>query len=180
MSIRLIAFAALLASVPAFADDAGFFVAGSAGHVSATTHTLPGTTASDGDTTWALGGGYRFNRYIGIEAGYRDYGKLKTQSGAAWSTADLTGWTYGGFVAYPVTDAVELTARAGWNRWQSEWKQSNGTSGTLNGTEPYWGVGAAWTFAPKVSAVLNWTRFKSASVSTDDADVMELGLQYRF
>lgn len=175
-----ITIAALLASAPAFAADAGFFAAGSAGHVSAKTHTLPGTTASDGDTTWAVGGGYRFNRYAGIEAGYRDYGKLKTQSGAAWSTADLTGWTYGGVVAYPVMDAVELTARAGWNRWQSEWKQSNGTSGTNTGTEPYWGVGASWTFAPKVAAVLNWTRFKSADQNTDDADAIEVGLQYLF
>jgi len=86
-----ITIATLLASAPAFADDAGGFVAGSAGHVSAKTHTLPGTTASDGDTTWALGGGYRFNRYIGIEEAYRDYGQLKTQATGAWSTADLPG-----------------------------------------------------------------------------------------
>ena len=180
MNLKPFALATLLASVPAFADDAGFFMTASVGNVSAKTHTLPGTTANYDDTTWVLGGGYRFNRYIGIEADYRDYGQLKTQSIASWSAGDLTGWTYGGFVAYPVTDSVDLIARAGWNRWQSDWKQSNGTSGTNSGTEPYWGVGAAWTFAPKVSAVLNWTRFKSADQNTDDADAIEVGLQYRF
>lgn len=180
MHLKMIAASLALAAAPAFAADSGFFVAGSAGRVHAKTDTAPGTSANDSYPAWAIGGGYRFNQYVGLEANYRDYGQLKTQSGVAWSTADLTGWTYGGFVAYPVTDTIELTARAGWNRWQSEWRHSTGASGTLNGTEPYWGAGLSYSVTPKAAIGANWTRFKSAYASTDDADLFEIGLQYRF
>ena len=180
MNLKPLAVVALLVAAPAFADDSGFFVAGSAGRVYADTRTAPGFSANDSYTTWALGGGYRFNRYVGIEASYRDFGRLKVDGPASWSAGDLTGWEYGGFVAYPVTDAIDLIARAGWNRWQSEWKNSSGGSGTNRGTEPYFGVGASWAFDKRMVAVLNWTRYNSASVSTDDADMVEIGLQYRF
>lgn len=181
MNLKLLVVVAMLASSPAFAADTGFFVAGSAGQVHAKTTTTPGFSANDSYSTWALGGGYRFNQYFGIEASYRDYGSLKVDGpGGAWSRGNLTGWTYGGLVAYQVTDTIELTARAGWNRWQSDWKNSGGGSGTNHGTEPYYGIGAAWVFDNRMAAVLNVTRFKSAYASTDDADVFEIGLQYRF
>ncbi len=180
MHLKMIVASLALVAAPAFAADSGFFVAGSAGRGYATTNTAPGTSANDSFSTWAIGGGYRFNQYVGLEANYRDYGQLKTQSGVAWSTADLTGWTYGGFVAYPVADAIELTARAGWNRWQSEWQHSTGASGTLNGTEPYWGAGLSYSVTPKAAIGANWTRFKSAYASTEDADLFEISLQYRF
>ncbi len=180
MRLKIIAVSLALVAAPAFAADSGFFVAGSAGQVHAKTATAPGFSANDSYTTWALGGGYRFNRYAGIEASYRDFGRLKVEGAGAWSQGDLTGLEYGGFVAYPVTDAIDLIARAGWNRWQSEWKNSSGGSGTNRGTEPYFGVGASWAFDKRMAAVLNWTRFNSASNSTDDADMIEVGLQYRF
>ena len=167
-------------AVPAVAQDSGPFISASAGRVHAKTDTAPGFSANDSYTTWALGGGYRFNRYAGIEASYRDFGRLKVEGAGAWSQGDLTGLEYGVFVAYPVTDAIDLIARAGWNRWQSDWKNSSGGSGTNRGTEPYFGVGASLAFDKRMAAVLNWTRFNSASNSTDDADMIEVGLQYRF
>lgn len=180
MHLKMIAASLVLATAPAFAADSGFFVAGSAGRVHAKTDTAPGFSANDSYTTWALGGGYRFNRYAGIEASYRDFGRLKVESAGAWSQGDLTGWEYGGFVAYPVTVTIDLIARAGWNRWQSEWKNSSGGSGTNHGTETYFGVGASWAFDKRMAAVLNWTRFNSADSNTHDADMIEVGLQYQF
>lgn len=180
MNMKPLVVVAMLSSVPAFAADSGIFVAGSAGRVHAKTTTAPGFSANDSYSTWALGGGYRFNQYFGIEASYRDFGRLKIEGPASWSYGDLTGWTYGGFVAYPMTETIDLMARAGWNRWQSEWKNSTGGSGSNRGTEPYFGIGAAWAFDKRMAAVLNWTRFNSASASTDDADMIEVGLQYRF
>lgn len=181
MNLKPLVVVAMLASAPVFAADSGFFVAGSVGRVHAQTTTAPGFSANDSYSTWAIGGGYRFNQYVGLEASYRDFGSLKVDGpGGSWSRGDLTGLEYGGFVAFPVTDNIELTARAGWNRWQSDWKNSGGGSGTNRGTEPYYGIGAAWAFDKRMSAVLNWTRFNSADSNTNDADMIEVGLRYRF
>jgi hypothetical protein len=34
------------------------------------------TSCEDSDTSWKLLGGYRFNRYIGVEASYVDWGEV--------------------------------------------------------------------------------------------------------
>ena len=196
-------------------------MSGSVGHARASTDVPAGYSVNDTDTTWALGGGYRFNRYFGIEGGYRDFGKRSIQGGSTFnnvmlhitrsganiplnfgtvassdrSTADITAWTLGGLVAYPLTESVELTARAGWFRWRSEWSASgrtawtdgvttgsetNSASGTNTGTQPYFGAGFSYSVFRNAAVSLNWTRFKSASNITDDADTLDLGLTYRF
>lgn len=180
MNLKPFALAALLASVPAFADDAGFFVTGSAGHVSAKTHTLPGTTASDGDTTWALGG------WVSLQSVYRHRGSLprlrETQNAIrrrlehrrsdrldVWRLCRLPGHgcrrTHGTGWLESLAVGVEAIERD--KRNQQRHRAILGRRRCMD-------------IRPKVAAVLNWTRFKSASVSTDDAGVVELGLQYRF
>ena len=64
------------------------------------------------------------------------------------------------------------------------WSYSPGIHGsktsTGTGTDTYWGVGAAYLLDKQLSAVLNWTQFKSPSSNVKDGSVMEVGLQYRF
>jgi hypothetical protein len=180
MHMKIIAASLVLIVTPVFADDAGFFMAGSAGRIHANTDVAPGFSANDSYSTWALGGGYKANRYVGVEGSYRDLGRRKVEGFGVWRRDDLTGWTYGGFVAYPMTDDVELTARGGWIRWRSEWTNSVGNGGTDTGTELYWGVGATWMLDARMSAVLNWMKFNSPSAYTDDARMVEVGFQYKF
>lgn len=212
---------ALLTCAYAHAQDSGFFLSGSIGHTKASTSVPSGYSASDSDTSWTLGGGYRLNRNFGIEGGYRDFGRRAVQGGGSFnnvmlhitrsganiplnfgtvtsshrSTADITACTLGGVVAYPVTESIELTARAGWYRWRSKWQATGGTtwtdgvtasgetinaSGTNTGTEPYFGAGFSYSLSGNSAISLNWTRFKSASGITDDADALDVGLTYRF
>lgn len=214
------AFAVLTCS-HAHAQDSGFFLSGSIGHVKAGTSAPSGFSASDSDTTLAFGGGYRFNRFFGVEGSYRDFGRRSIQGGSNFNnvmlhitrsgtsiplnfgtvtnsdrnTADITAWTAGGFFSYPVTEVIELTARAGWFRWRSEWSASGRTawsdgvttgsetisaSGTNTGTQPYWGAGISCSLSNNTAIGLNWMRFKSASSITDDADTLDVGLTYRF
>ena len=98
-------------------------------------------------------------------------------------TADetSTAWTFGGLASCPLTERVDLLARAGWFWWKT--KANNAAAGyhaENTGTEPYWGAGVSYTMTPKAAISANWTRFKSAYASTDDADVFEIGMQYRF
>lgn len=182
MSARnAIAFAVALASMPAFAQDDGPFISASVGQLRTSFNNLPANfTANETSTAWAIGGGYRFNQYVGLEAGYRDFGKLETRGPTTTQTKG-TAWTFGGLAAYPLTERVDLLARAGWFRWKT--KADNAAAGyhaENTGTEPYWGAGLSYTMTPKAAISANWTRFKSAYASTDDADVFEIGLQYRF
>lgn len=172
---------AALVAMPAMAQDNGPFISASAGQLRASYNGIPANfTADETSATWALGGGYRFNQYAGLEAGYRDFGK-RAVSGTTTTTTSGTAWTYGGFVSYPLADQVEITAKAGWYRWKT--KADNMALDyheTNTGTEPYWGAGMSYSVTPKASIGASWTRFNSASDSTDDADMIEVSLQYRF
>ena len=216
--------AILLYCNAAFAEDHGLFINASAGHVtvkSISPNNAPGVHEDNTSTSWALGGGYRFNQYVGIEAGYRDFERREigqdftfidvmlhitrsganiplnfgTVSGHSKNTADITAWTVGGFAAYPLTQSVDVTARAGWYRWRSKWSANSTTSwsdgvtvgsevisasGTNNGTQPYCGAGLSYSFTKAAALSMNWTRFKSASSNTNDAEVFDVGMSFRF
>jgi hypothetical protein len=211
----------LLHCSASLASETGFFVNASAGRATAHTVAPSGWSANDADTSWSVGGGYRINRYFGVEGGYRDFGSRNIQGGNTFSnvmlhitrsganiplnfgtvssqsrsTADVTAWTVGGFAAYPLTQSVDVTARAGWFRWRSKWSASSviswsdgvtvgsesiAASGTNTGTEPYWGAGLSYSINKATTLGLNWTRFKSASSNTNDADVFDVGVSFRF
>jgi OmpA-like transmembrane domain len=55
---------------------------------------LTGSGLHDHDVAWALSAGYRFNRYLGLEAGFLDLGQLKglvsDHSGATNAQAELS------------------------------------------------------------------------------------------
>ncbi len=177
----LAVFFSITATAPTLAQDAGPFISATTGQLHSSANNLPANfTADDTSTSWALGGGYRFNQYVGIEAGYRDFGKMEIR-GPTTTTTKGTAWTYGGFISYPLADRWEIAARAGWFRWQTE--VNNATlnyHATHTGTEPYWGTRLAYSVSKTTALSLNWMRFKSAAASRDDADVIEVGLQYRF
>lgn len=181
MIFKRIIFLATLASMPAFAQDSGPFISASVGQLRTSFNGLPANfSADDTSTSWAIGGGYRFNKYLGLDAGYRDFGKLATH-GPTTTTTKGTAWTFGGLASYPLTESVDLVARAGWYRWKAKADNMALNYHAENtGTEPYWGAGLSYAVTPKASIGANWTRFKSAYASADDADVFELGLQYRF
>jgi hypothetical protein len=193
MKLTKIAISLMLASLSSFVvaqDSSGFFVQGAVGRSNTSYNTLPqGYTGQTADTTWTLGGGYRFNENFGVESSYRNLGSLKITANTAGgltggATGDVSAWTAGGFAALPLGSNFELTARGGWYSWRMSeaWSYSSGVHGskTSTGTDTYWGVGAAYLLDKQLSAVLNWTQFKSPSSNVKDGSVIEMGLQYRF
>lgn len=167
-----------------------FFMNGAVGRSNTSYNTLPqGYTGQTADTAWTIGGGYRLNENFGVEAAYRDLGSLKITANTAsgltgGDTGDASAWTAGGFASLPVATNFELTARAGWYSWRMNeaWSYSSGVHGskTSTGTDPYWGVGAAYILDKQLAVALNWTQFKSPSSNVKDASVIEVGLQYKF
>ncbi len=168
----------------------GYFLQGTLGRSKLTYLAMQnGYTGQTSDTTGSIGGGYRFDDYFGLETAYRNFGSLKI---TANTSGGLTGsdvgyvkaFTAGGFVALPLGSSFELTARAGWRRWQmkEEWQYSTGLNGnqTIVGTDGYGGVGISFPLHKNLKTVINVTRFKSPSVNVKTGGEVEIGLQYRF
>ena len=180
-TFRFFAFAILLLTIQSHAESVGPFLSLQAGHLR-TSFTAPaGTSADEPNRSWAVGGGYRFNQYTGIEGGFRDFGTLNL-SGSQIVTSKMSGWSYGAFAAYPLSNTFEALVRAGWIAGKIE---STNTTYSLNKTtwrtEPYWGFGMAWHIDQRVSLGINWTRFNSSDIaSAADPVVTEIDVRYRF
>lgn len=139
-------------SSSAFAADEGFYVEATVGNQKANipSFSVAGLTKKDSDTTYALGVGYNFNKYFGLEAGYQDLGKVAYSwtgagtatfgpdtfvgSGAAELSAKVHGDYVGATASFPIDDHFSVNGRAGWLHWQADATFSASASGTLNGT----------------------------------------------
>lgn len=155
---------ALAAAAPlAVASDSGFYVDASVGQMNATMPTIPlaGATNDNSDTTYAIGGGYRFNEYFGAEVGYQDLGGVSSSwtgagtvnvlgnvivgTGAVSYTAKVDGFYFGPTLSYPVNEQFSIDARAGFYRWEARENLLMTAAGTFNGTAFAAGASASAT-----------------------------------
>lgn len=142
-------------SLAANAADNGFFVEGGAGRSIAKLGNTAGLNVTDSDTTWLLGAGYNFNKYVGVEVGYRELGIAKASaSGAVTGTlygapfsatgtfsasADADGVYVGPVFTLPLdvitglSDKFGISARVGAYRWSLEENASASGSLTYKG-----------------------------------------------
>lgn len=141
------------------------------------------------DTSLRLGGGYDFNRYVGIEAGYMDGGDIALSAisdgtGAVWTAGNvristtMTGLFLGLNGYLPVSERTRLTARAGLLAWDVDGHVVNPpttVATTDDGNDPYIGIGAELDLDE--SATLN---FNFASYDEVEIDSVELGIKLRF
>lgn len=163
-----------------FAQDSGPFVSVSVGALNSSMSLPSGFTFDNSKTSWSIGGGYRINQWGGVELAYRDFGTSKIV-GPTTTTMKSNATMYGGFLAYPVAPTVEAIARLGRFAWTVKAdNDSLASHATTTGTNTYLGAGVSWKLDKAMSVGVNWTRFKSASSTTDDADVYEVAAQYRF
>jgi opacity protein-like surface antigen len=139
-------------SKSALAVGEGFYIEGNVGRQTAVipSFSIAGWATENKATTYALGGGFNFNRYFGIEVGYQNLGKVAVLwtgagtvmsgsnlfvggGGGKWS-ADVDGYYVGPTVSFPINDQYALTGRAGWYRWKADLKLTASPLGILNGT----------------------------------------------
>lgn len=146
---------------------------------------LPGWSTDGSDSTWAIGGGFMFSPNVGLEAGYRSLGELSARSvsgGNLLSVVADVGGFYGGVLGkLPVTERLSLAGRVGLLAWEADGTGSvNGVPVVreeLDGTDLYFGVGAAYAVNRSFELGVGWTRF---DVDGDDADTLELKLRFSF
>jgi OmpA-OmpF porin, OOP family len=117
---------AAAAAAPAVAQQKGLYVGGSLGLAqydeSCENSTVP---CDDTDAGWRIFAGYQFNRWVGIEAGYVDMGKVRADGvdavlGQVTSEAEPAGFDVAAVISWPVLDWMSLIGKAGAYRMRAD------------------------------------------------------------
>ena len=128
----------------------------------------------DEDTAFSAFGGYQFNQWFGLEAGYADLGDLEPDVAGQSLEASSVYFTAVGTL--PFTDKFSGYAKAGFQRWDLD-TSIPGLAGTGDdsGTDPTYGVGLQYRFTDAFALRGEYSRFE-----IEDVDVDLAQLQARF
>lgn len=204
-----IALLGALAAPAAMAQATGWYAGGSVGSSRATIDDerirsgLAGqglaTSSIDDrerDTAFKLFGGYQFNRYFGVEAGYFDLGKFgytahTTPAGSLAGDITVKGLNLDLVGSYPLTERFSVLGRVGviTGRTEGAFSASGaarvpyaGTQTSERFTNAKFGAGVAYAFTDALSMRLEAERYRihDSVGNHGDVDVVSVGLVYRF
>jgi OOP family OmpA-OmpF porin len=124
----------------------------------------------DEDTAFSVFGGYEFNRYFALEAGYVDFGELEPTIAGPSAEADSTYLVAVGSV--PITDKFSAYAKAGWNRWNVDTRVPVLIGSTDDsGSDPTYGVGVQYRLNDRVAFRGEYSRFELEETELDIAQL---------
>ena len=164
---------------PAAEQDAGFYAGLALGQTRLTDwcNSAPGVTISaceDSDTGWKLLGGYRFNRYLAIEATYVDWGKVSGTANGISVSAEQTSWGAGVVGSLPINAQFSIFGKAGFLKTEQEIRRPGATF-TRDDDEFNYGLGVKYAFAPRWAARAEWERTDQLKV-----EMISIGAEFRF
>jgi len=160
MKLMHVAVAAIaLVASPAFAADDGFYVEGGIGYYQLDI----GGGWDAGDTAYKLGAGYNFMKYFGVEVEWIDGGSPEDFG----LSVDISGWNFSAIGRWPVNEKFEVFAKLGALMWDADLRGP--ISGSDDGTDFSWGVGAGWNFTDHFTVNAEYQGFE-----IEDTDASEL------
>ena len=121
-------------------------------------------------TSFNIGGGYRFNKWLALDGGYWDFGNYKSDRDEDGDREkfDATAWTLGGMVSVPLW-IMDFYAKAGVAFWDYD-----GRNFDADGEDLYFGLGAAFNIGSSLDIYGEWVRFDQ------DAEIDALGVGVRW
>ncbi|MEH6629106.1 MAG: outer membrane beta-barrel protein [Motiliproteus sp.] len=180
---KLLAVVVCATFLPTVANAAGGYIGGSFGQTelevsSADKAALAtaGVSLDDTDTGFKIFGGYRYNDNIAVEVFYTDLGEATVSSGANFAKieSDTLGVALMGII--PLNTNIELFAKAGFHAWDAEASSNVGLSGSDDGTDLVYGVGAAYNMQ-KASLRAEFERYE---LEEEEVDMISVGLTFNF
>lgn len=161
------------------AAEPGFFL-GASGGQSFIDDKINDTHIDDDETGWKAYLGYNFLPWLGVEAGYKDFGSYSTnhlfQGTNFDADLDVTGWD-GFLVGYLPIGSVDLFAKVGAIDLEQELDTRNFGTESDRDTQFAYGVGLAWNLG-------NWA-LRAEAEGFDDNEVDDFyfvtaGVTYTF
>lgn len=173
-TVALLGFAVLFTSA-AYAE--GVTLGASVGYVNVEDN-QPGFDFEANDTGYKLFASYEFANHLGIEGGYIDFGKPEDQFQGLFGRIDASGWNLYGVGNLPLSDGVDLFAKAGIVAWDADSIIDGVLVDTSDGSDLALGFGARWnmtdTFGLRAEA--DWFDIDEA----DSVWMASIGFELRF
>lgn len=178
-----IVLAAGLAGTAAHAAEQGLFLEVGAGlsQIDMGLDNIAGVSVDDSDTFFSVGAGFNFNRLVALEAGYVDLGEATVSIPVLPYSASLSadGFYFGPRLTGALSSQIEGYARVGMLVWDVEFSDSEGFVGSDDGTDVYFGLGAALKISDQLSLGADWTRYMLESEG-EDIDIDTFGGKLKF
>jgi OOP family OmpA-OmpF porin len=124
---------------------------------------------NDRDRAFSVFGGYDFNKYIGVEAGYADLGRLEYVGEVP---LEATAPYLVAMGKLPITEKVALYAKAGINHWSLEDPNPSLTAtGDDSGTDATYGLGVQYRINDRFALRGDYSRLEVGEMDIDVAQV---------
>ncbi len=138
----------------------------------------PGFDFEANDTGYKLFASYEFSNHLGIEAGYIDFGKPSDEFQGASGEIDASGWNLYGVGNLPLSDGVDLFAKAGIVSWDADSVIDGILVDTSDGNDLALGFGARWNVNENLGfrAEADWFDIDEA----DSIWMASVGFELRF
>lgn len=174
-TVALLGFATLF-TTNVYADE-GLTLGASVGYVNIE-DSDPGFNFDANDTGYKFFASYTASNYLGIEGGYIDFGSPEDIVGGFPGEIDASGWNLYGVGNLPLSDGVDLFAKAGLVAWEADSIIDGILVNTDDGTDLALGLGARWnsnaTFG--LRAEVDWFDIDEA----DSVWMASVGFEFRF
>lgn len=173
--------AALLASPAAFSQYVGLGI----GQGRIDINCAGALTCDKTDTGFKLYGGWHLAGPFALEGVYFDWGKAESSSLLAGDLKTRAKGLGIGVAYFIPLAPAQCVVRAGVARNRAETTVTLSgvtTSGTFNKTDPYYGTGCAWGFAPTwwLTGEIDVARAKYTATDTAGVRLISLGIRHSF
>lgn len=164
------AVAGLCLATPAMAaDDGGFYLGAGVGSFGVDVGGFGGD-----DVGFKVLGGWMFNPYIGAELEYIDGGTAEDRG----VEIDMSGFNASLRGAYPVGEQFSVYAKLGMLFWDADFDFGGGLTGSDDGEDFSWGVGAGFDFTETLGVTVEYQGFEVED--TDTVDMISASLVWKF
>lgn len=174
IAVTLLGLAALISS-SAWAE--GLSLGASVGYVNVEDNE-PGFDFEANDTGYKLFANYEFSSRLAIEGGYIDFGKPTDSFQGLSGQIDASGWNLYGVGNLPLSDGVDLFAKAGIVNWNADSIIDGVQVDNADGNDLALGFGARWkaTESLGIRAEADWFDIDEA----DSVWMASIGFELRF
>lgn len=168
------------AILPGLAAAEGHWLFGGAIGAASIDEDVDGFRFDSDSTSFRIYGGYEFNDYFALEAGYMDLGSFNEQVDQGGNivpvSADADGFTFAARGSFPVGEKFSLHGTIGSFFWDGA-SEIAGVGDNVSDANVFFGVGAGFDLTSNFSLRADVSQYELDGV---DSNVFSLGFQMNF